>query len=142
MLPEPQKLEYLRGAWLEYLVLKDNAVVFCGTSSMRELPEEANTTNALPKILDKLAEAVGRPIETLKFFELTTYVSWVLFKPGEYDFRSVKALKIGRQIHAEWKKENCPKVVLQIFRHRIGGNAIQKYVPNEERFVGGPPLGS
>jgi len=124
-------LEYAPGARLDYFT-EGGVIVFCGTSNMRDLPAESNTTNALPDILKSLAKAIGKPVNALTFFELATSVNWVALQPGQYDFRSVKTFTVGKRVTVERKKAECPKPVLKAFRRHIGGDAIQKYAPEDE----------
>lgn len=127
-----QILEYSLGARLEYVV-QDDVVVYCGITAIRGTPEEASTTNAAARILEALAKAIGKPVNELKFFELSTHTSWVL-RVGVYDFHAVRPH--GHRVLLE--RETAPKNILETFRHRIGGDAMRKYVPVPGEMLGMP----
>ena len=121
---EVKSLVYAHGAMLAFVVTGDT-VTFCGTSNIRWIPEEDNTTNAAPIILEILARAVGRPAETLRFCELLTHTSWVLPR-GEYDLQEVRRVGTG----TSWKRTPCSEQIIEAFRSHISGNAApKKYVP-------------
>lgn len=128
-----QTLEYAPGAMLEYVV-QDTVVVYCGITDIRQLPENASTTNAASEILNAIAKAIGKHVDTLTFFELLTHTSWVL-RPGEYDFQSVTLSCSYRKESVFWARMQAPTVILETFRHRIGGNAARKYKPDPKDVV-------
>jgi hypothetical protein len=119
---EIKKLEYDHEAMLEYVV-QDTKVVYCGITNIRDLPDTASTTNAAAKILKALAGAVGSSIDKPTFFELTTFTSWD-HKPGEYDFQNVY---INRDGEAVYTRSKPSAIILETFRHRIGGDVMHQY---------------
>lgn len=128
-----QTLEYAPGASLEYIV-QGTVVVYCGITNIRQLPEGSSTTNAAWDIRVAIAGAVGRSADSLTFFELLTHTSWVL-APGEYEFQSVCRCLARNKRAVEWTKAQAPKVILEKFRHRIGGKAVRQRVPDPEEAI-------
>ncbi len=128
-----QTLQYAPGAMLEYVV-QDGAVVYCGITDIRQLTEGSSTTNAAGEILQALAKAVGKPVDTLTFFELLTHTSWVL-RSGEYDFQNVKLDHGYRKEGILWARTQASEAILEAFRHCIGGGAARKYAPDPREAI-------
>lgn len=135
---EIRRLEYDPGAYVEYVYIpEENICVYSGVSNALH---HATTAARVYSILLGISRKLVRHVQSIRFFELSTFREWPHLRPGTYDFKAVtfsrptmqdgkKGIVIFGFSDVAWTSVPCPREIVKVFRAHIGNGlaAPQRY---------------